>query len=251
MKPMKILGAVTSFLSSRFCGKKEAVCCAILLAAGSGTRMGGVKKCFLPLGSTTVLESALSAFEKLPFIREIIIVTKEDAVEEARNLPRVAACKIPCKVVIGGDSRLASAANGFYAANRSIDFVAIHDAARPFITPQNITDIFTAAQKTGAACASHPITDTVKRADKNGFITETVDREGLFAVQTPQIFKRSVYAASLALALKDKIEVTDDCMMAEHAGFKVKLVDTGKENIKLTCPEDYNAAINKQNWEEN
>ncbi len=250
MKSLKILGAVTSFLSSCLGGKKEATCCALLLAAGSGTRMGGIKKCFLPLGDKTVLEHALLSFEASPFVTEIIIVTKADQMGEAKKLPAVAHCTKPIKIVEGGDTRLDSASRGFYAVSEDVDFVAIHDAARPFITVENITEIFKAAKKTGAACASHPITDTVKRANKDGFIKETVDRDGLFAVQTPQIFKKSLYAASLALALKDQISVTDDCMMAEHAGFRVKLVDTGKHNIKLTRPEDYAAAQIKHNMEE-
>lgn len=246
---MKIIGALTSFLTARFCGDKKAACCAVLLAAGNATRMGGMKKCFLPLGDTTVLESAFSAFDACDFVTRLVIVTKEDMVDAVRALPAVLASKKPVSVVLGGQTRLESASNGFYAVDTDCDFVAIHDAARPFITAEQITEVFDAAKRYGAACASHPITDTVKRAGKNGFISDTVDRDRLFAVQTPQIFKKSLYAASLATVLRDHIEVTDDCMMAEHAGFRVKLVDTGKHNIKLTCPEDYETAQRAVNTE--
>ena len=250
MKPMKIIGALTSFLTSRLGEDKKAGCCAVLLAAGSASRMGGMKKCFLSLGDTTVLESAFSSFEQCDFIKQIVIVTKADMLDEVRALPRIAASNKNVLVVSGGQTRQDSASLGFYAVNDECEFVAIHDAARPFITKKQIEDVYWAAKKYGAACASYPVTDTVKRANPKGFITETVDRNGLHAVQTPQIFKKSLYAASLAAALRDKIEVTDDCMLAEHAGFKVRLINTGKQNIKLTHPEDYETARHTLKTEE-
>ncbi|HCG35905.1 MAG TPA: 2-C-methyl-D-erythritol 4-phosphate cytidylyltransferase [Clostridiales bacterium] len=240
MNPSKICGAVKTVLSPLLSkdGKKES-CCAILLAAGSGSRMGGVPKCFLPLGDSTVLGYSLRAFSLCHYVHEIVVVTKQEWVEDTKTWISSEKFDKVSAVVVGGDTRQKSAANGFYAASSRFSYVAIHDAARPFIKTDDITQIFEAAFQYQAGCAAHPVTDTIKTVNSKGMITSTVPRKNLFAVQTPQIFKKTLYEAALAVMKKENSMVTDDCMMAEHARFTVKLVDIGHYNIKLTTPEDY------------
>lgn len=211
---------------------------AIITAAGSGMRMGGTKKQLMPLLDRPCILYSLLAFQNCTEISEIIVVTRSEDIPEIESL-----CKENCitklsLVTSGGATRQESVSRGFSLVNEKSDFVVIHDAARPLILPFQITLLLEKARKYGASCAAKKISDTIKKADSEGFILETVPREDLFSVQTPQVFKTDLYRVSLALAQKAGIEVTDDCALAEYAGFRIKLCELGAPNLKITTPED-------------
>ena len=220
--------------------KKEYFSSAIITAAGSGTRMGGVSKQLLDLCGKPCLLYSLLAFEHCCDVSEIIVVARESEEEIIRDLCRDYGVSKLKAVVFGGDTRQASVSNGFFAISKKSDFVLIHDAARPLISPEAISKLLKEARRFGAATAAKKVSDTIKRSVDGKFISETVPRDDLFAVQTPQVFKTDLYRVALALAEKDKIDVTDDCSLAEHAGFSVKLCDLGIQNIKLTTADDLN-----------
>ena len=217
---------------------------AVILAAGVGSRFGnedGTKQNALVGGVPAVVRCAL-AFEECSIIREIILVGRKEEIETLKGYVKEYNISKVTSVVVGGESRDRSAENGFKAVNKKCEYVAIHDGARCLVTPEIIEKTTRAAWRYGAAAAAESVVDTVKIADKDGFIASTVDRDTVRLVKTPQIFKKNVYLVSLECAKRDKAQVTDDCMMAERAGFKIKLVDCGHDNIKLTERSDLKKA---------
>lgn len=230
------MGKISSFIRSL--GKKR-FNSAIILAAGSGTRFSGERKkqfeeiCGLPV----IVRSAL-AFEKCAEIHEIVVVTATADIEGTRNILREHGITKLTKVVPGGETRRISAKRGFDAANVECDFVLIHDAARCLVTPEMIESALEAAYVHGAAACATLSVDTLKRTDTVGVIKETIDRENVFMVQTPQVFMADMYRAASYMAERDGVETTDDCGLCERLGFKVKLVECGKTNMKITYPED-------------
>ncbi|MEG1068615.1 MAG: 2-C-methyl-D-erythritol 2,4-cyclodiphosphate synthase [Ruthenibacterium sp.] len=203
---------------------------AILVAAGASRRMG-FDKLLYPLAQGTVFEKSLAAFETHPFIDEIIVVAGEN-IDAIR--PLLQNCKKPHTLVSGGATRAVSVQNGLAATNAVL--VAIHDAARPFVREDTITVALTAALAQGAAAPAVAVKDTIKQADKNGAVTQTPPRETLFAVQTPQCFKRELYLKALETVQNDA--VTDDCSVFELAGFPVQLTQGDYGNYKITTRED-------------
>ena len=213
---------------------------AVILAAGIGSRFGnenGTKQNVPVCGIPAVVRTAL-AFEKAARIDEVILVGRKEELDTLRGYVEEYYLTKVTSVVEGGATRDESSMNGFRAASKNAKFVAVHDGARCLVTPKIIDDTVNAAYRYGAAAAAEKVVDTVKRCNRRGFIEQTVDREGLWLINTPQIFKRSVYLVSATKAKKDALKVTDDCMMAEHAGFSIKLVECGSENIKLTTRSD-------------
>ncbi|MEG1153024.1 MAG: 2-C-methyl-D-erythritol 2,4-cyclodiphosphate synthase [Ruthenibacterium sp.] len=203
---------------------------AILVAAGASRRMG-FDKLLYPLAQGTVFEKSLAAFETHPLIDEIIVVAGEN-IDAIR--PLLQNCKKPHTLVSGGATRAVSVQNGLAATNAVL--VAIHDAARPFVREDTITVALTAALAQGAAAPAVAVKDTIKQADKNGAVTQTPPRETLFAVQTPQCFKRELYLKALETVQNDA--VTDDCSVFELAGFPVQLTQGDYGNYKITTRED-------------
>ena len=213
---------------------------AVILCAGSSTRFSqgnGSKQMAEVCGKPVILHT-LSAFEASECISEIILVVRKEDIEPFKELVTANNIKKVKHIVAGGTTRQQSAAIGFKNISQKSGYVAVHDGARCLITPEIISQVTTVAHRFKAATAATKSTDTVKMADKRGFISKTIDRELVWNVQTPQIFEKKLYNVSLHYAKANNIEVTDDCMMAESAGFKVKLVDTGKENIKITFKSD-------------
>lgn len=217
---------------------------AVILAAGLGERFGnedGTKQNALVGGIPALARCAL-VFEECGMIKEVVIVAREDEIPTVEGYVKDFDLKKVSCVVAGGATRQESSEIGFYASSDKCRYVAIHDAARCLVTTEIIERTLIEAFKHGAAAAAERVTDTVKVATDGGFIDHTEDRERVWLVKTPQAFKRSVYETALALSKRDGIAVTDDCMMAEHAGLRVKLVDCGRENIKLTEREDLGLA---------
>ena len=210
----------------------------IITAGGSGVRMGGIAKQTLDLCGKPCIYYSLIAFQKCPEIKEIIVVTRPDLEDEIRKICETYRINKLSSVVPGGSTRQESVANGFARVSDRSDLVAIHDAARPLIRSQHITKLLSVAKRYGAVCAAKRISDTVKRSVKDNLILETVPRDDLFSVQTPQVFRTDLYRISLAIAEKGGFSVTDDAALAEHVGFPVKLCDLLEPNFKLTTPED-------------
>ena len=214
---------------------------AVLVAAGSSTRMGFDKLSF-DLGGETVLHRSIRAFDQCPQIGEIVLVAgKNRAFVEQQAV----GCTKPVQIVAGGATRAESAKNGVLAAHGEL--VAVHDAARPFVSPAVIAAVLEAAARCGAAAPAVPVKDTIKQAKGgNGktvpegcMVENTPDRSTLYAVQTPQCFDRAAYLAAL-----DELDeasarlVTDDCSLFELTGRPVELVQGDYANIKITTRED-------------
>ncbi len=212
---------------------------AIIVAAGSGTRAmtkDGTKQ-MAPLLGIPVVARTVSTFESCKFIKEIIVVAKEDEILLYDNLQTTYGWKKVVAVVAGGETRQESVRNGFKKISDKSEFVYIHDGARCLVTERIIAAVGHAACFDGAAIAAHKSSDTVKKA-KDGSL-ETLDRNDIWLAQTPQVFMTELYRAAAYTAAKDKASATDDAMLAERIGFKVTPVECGTENIKITHPMDF------------
>ena len=210
--------------------------CAVILAAGSGSRMNlNTTKQKILLGTESVLRRTVRIFDSCDSIDSIVVVCRDDEVDFAENETKCFSKVL--SVVVGGDTRVESAKIGFSVIPHSAQYVAIHDAARCFITAEMISAVVFDAKKYGAATASSQVTDTLKLVDENKNITKTVDRTVVMAVQTPQIFRVDLYKKAIETYKFDN-NVTDDNMLLELIGIAPHCTDTGKSNIKLTTVED-------------
>lgn len=216
---------------------RTAKCAAIIVAAGNATRMKGTDKILTELCGEPVLLHALRPFEACDEISQIIIVTREDLLEPISRLCIRNRLKKVAKVIPGGATRAESVQCGLDCADKKCDYVAIHDGARPLVTEKIIHDAVRKAVKFGAAAPAVAVKDTVKVAH-GGFVESTPDRNGLYAVQTPQVFERKVYTAALQKAISEKMQITDDCSAAEAFGMRVCLTEGSEENLKITTPTD-------------
>lgn len=237
MKSYKLVGALADALKR--IRPKRVYVSAVILAAGSGSRMNSeTTKQWMEIGGIPTVVRSLLAFEKCKSIKEIVVCAKADEIQRYDDVKEKYKIKKLKKVVAGKETRQLSSLEGFKNTSNKATFVAIHDAARCLITPEMIEKTVKSAVKNGCAVAATRATDTVKLVNSRDFVTDTPERSTVWLATTPQIFETDVYRASAYVALKDKVSVTDDASMAEHAGFAVKLVDIGKENIKITTKED-------------
>ncbi len=217
---------------------KKIKTCAIILAAGSGSRMNlSVTKQQLTIAGKTVLYRTLSAFEECKDIDYIVIVTRPEEIDFVNGVVADGFSKV-VNIVIGGCVRAESAYNGFCAIPDDTDYIAIHDGARCLITPDMISAIISDAKIYGAATAATYITDTVKEIDNNGFAIKTHDRRFIVTVQTPQIFRREIYKKALENKKIPDADITDDNMLVEGIGEKIHCTDVGRNNIKITFASD-------------
>ena len=222
---------------------------AVLVAAGSSTRMGFDKLSF-DLGGETVLHRSIRAFDQCPQIGEIVLVAgKNRAFVEQQAV----GCTKPVQIVAGGATRAESAKNGVLAAHGEL--VAVHDAARPFVSPAVIAAVLEAAARCGAAAPAVPGKDTIKQAvpgdgktvPKACLVRSTPDRSTLYAVQTPQCFDRTQYLAALQELDAEKARlVTDDCSLFELTGRSVQLTQGDYANLKITTREDLPRPVQKE-----
>ncbi len=211
---------------------------AVIVAAGSSQRMGGEDKQFIELCGVPVLARSMMAFQKCPVIAEIVVVTRASSIEAVRQMAAEHGIDKLTAVVEGGASRAESVRNGVAAVSAGVEFVAIHDGARPLVTPQDIARCADDAFRCGSAVLAVPVTDTVKYGRKNGFVEYTPAREKLFAAQTPQIFDLEVYRAAMERAFRELSDWTDDSRVFENDGRRVFLTMGSRKNIKITSPED-------------
>lgn len=203
---------------------------AIIVAAGKGTRLGGVKKQFLNLNGCPVLMYSVKKFAELG-ADEIIVVVAEEDLEMANNL--CSPYSLRCKVVAGGSTRQQSVQKGF-AACAPDGLVAIHDAARPLVSLDELRAVVNAAKAFQAAALGVAVCDTIKKVN-DGTIIHTISRENLYCIQTPQVFEKKLYAAALQQCPSN---CTDDCQIVESIGRPIRLVEGSKHNIKITTQAD-------------
>lgn len=208
----------------------------VIPAAGSSTRMGQ-NKLMLPLDEIPVLTHTISAFEQHPLVRDIIVVCREqDIIPYSKLVTDFGFHKVR-HVLRGGETRSHSVLAGLHACAKDIEFVAIHDGARPLISQELITQTLTAAFADGAAAPVVPVKDSVKRV-QDGKIVADVPRDSIAAVQTPQVFRRNQIADALHEAIADGAVLTDDCAAVERIGVSVTAVSGEYRNLKITTPED-------------
>lgn len=214
-----------------------AVLTAIIVAAGSSRRVG-FDKLFADLLGKPLIAHTLDAFERANCVSGIVIVAREDRHVDLENLrtPKVRA------IVKGGEHRQDSVAAGLMGRGASEGYVAIHDAARPLVTPEIISRVFAKAQETQAASAAEAISDTLKRADVDLVVKEAVDRHQIYAMQTPQIFERSLIEDAYRAVFAKNLHITDEVSAVEQFGRKVALVLNDDFNFKVTYERDLKLA---------
>ena len=218
---------------------KRKVCAAVIVAAGSGSRMESSKaKQFMDIDDMPVIAHTLDAFERTACIDYTVVVTRECDIAECKSIVRRFGLTKVAKIVAGGATRQDSVLCGIDALDDETDYVAIHDGARCLITPKMIKAVFDEAKRSGCASAGAPVKNTIKQVDDNNRITDTPDRATLWQAQTPQIFKAGLYRAAAYYAQKNNFSATDDNSLLEYIGGKVTMVDCGYTNIKITTPED-------------
>ena len=232
MNISKFTKPVRKLLPLRRCG-------AVIVAAGSASRMGGIDKVMAPLKGEPMIVHTVRAFQNCDAIAEIVIVTREDLI-----LPISGLCRDFDKVrsvVVGGKSRQESVGLGMNALSDKCELAAIQDGARPLITWEVIDRVVRAAHAYHAAIPVIPVKDTIKVCN-SALVISTPDRSTLRAVQTPQVFDFDLLRGALAQAEADGAEVTDDCSAVERLGMSVKIVEGDERNLKVTTPLDLKLA---------
>jgi 2-C-methyl-D-erythritol 4-phosphate cytidylyltransferase len=212
---------------------------ALVLAAGRGERFGAAEpKAFLPLAGRPLLVHAIEALAACAAIDQIVPVLP------AAEINRLRACKwsvIAARKVVtpvaGGAERQDSMRAGMSALSAEVELVAIHDAARPLVRPADVARVVAAAARSGAALLAVPVRDTLKRV-RDGRIVKTLPREGLWAAQTPQVFRAALLREALAKAEADGFQGTDDAQLIERLGCTVEIVEGDPSNLKITWPAD-------------
>ena len=218
--------------------------CTLIPAAGKGRRMAhSVKKPYLKLAEKPILAHTIQRFEQNTAVDAIfVIVDKADfKVCYATVLDPYPFTKVQ-PLVAGGTTRQESVQNGIHALPSDVDFVIVHDGVRPFVTDETIFACLAAADEYGAAVAAVPVKDTIKVANKDYFVLETPTRERLWAVQTPQVFRKSLLEEAHQIAQQRQLTATDDAALVEQLGFPVKLVHSSYENLKITTQVDLHIA---------
>ena len=219
-------------LPTQYCG-------AVIVAAGSASRMGGIDKVMASLGGEPMILRTVRAFEDCETVKEIVIVTRKDLMGPIAEL-----CSGFTKirsVVQGGSSRQESVKLGLLAFSKEVRLAAVHDGARPLVSGELIDKVIRAAHSYGAAAPAIPVKDTIK-VFEGGFIAATPDRSTLRAVQTPQVMDRDLLLGALEKAEQEGTALTDDCSAVEHIGMRVRLVEGEERNLKVTTPLDLKIA---------
>ena len=208
---------------------------AIIVAAGSSKR-AGFDKLLAKIAGHPVIHHTLAAFEKASCVNDVLVVSRETAAMRhfivKTNLRKVR------RVLRGGTRRQDSVRAGLNALDNTVEFVAVHDAARPLIAAREIERVFAAARKHGAAALATPITDTLKLADADYVVRGAIDRQNVFAMQTPQIFRRDLLSQAYERVKKYSLTVTDEVSAIEHAGGKIVIVPAEDHNFKITYASD-------------
>lgn len=215
---------------------------AIICAAGASTRMGlGISKQLLTIGDRTVIERTVDVFANHEYIDEVIIVCPENAMSEFRSLLGGVCKNKPLKFTAGGSERQISVHNGVMQCDLRSEILVIHDGARPFVKGNLIENVISDGACFGCSTLAVAVKDTIKTVI-NGTVTGTPPRDTLFAVQTPQVFRKDIYINGYEYALANDINCTDDCRLAELIGGSVHITNGDYNNIKITTIEDIKIA---------
>ena len=209
----------------------------IIAAAGSASRMKGEDKLLADLCGKSVIARTILAFENAPSVAEIIIVTKEKKIPQYEMI--VASCgatKVK-NIVAGGETRQQSVINGLKASECESTMIAVHDGARPLVSTELIEKAIADARIFGGATLGVPVKDTVKVVD-GGLVTDTPDRSKLYLIQTPQVFKKTIYVDGVNFAIAHGLDFTDDCQLVEAVCGKIAVTEGDYRNIKITTPDD-------------
>ena len=212
---------------------------AVIVAAGKSERMGpDVDKAFLSLHGQPVLSYSLRTFEKCHDIDGIILVVRKDRLDTARGMVQIYGCAKVKKVVAGGATRQISVCNGLAELNDDVKIVSVHDGARPCVTSELISETIRMAKRYGAGVAAVKVADTIKEAQTGMTGTRTIDRSKLWAVQTPQTFKRHLLVEGYKLVNRKHLAVTDESSAVELVHKEIRLVPSTWSNVKITTSED-------------
>jgi 2-C-methyl-D-erythritol 4-phosphate cytidylyltransferase len=211
---------------------------AVVAAGGSSARMSGRDKTLATVAGRPVIEWVLDAFRRVSGIDELVVVTSDRNRDTITELLEAYPPSSRVRFSAGGETRQDSVASGVRALSSSIDLVLIHDAARPLVTPDLIARAIASGRASGAAVAAVPVTDTIKRVDRSGAVRETLDRAELWAVQTPQVFRRDWLEAAFAKCAGSGRTFTDEGGLIEWAGHTVRVFPGAVENLKLTTASD-------------
>ncbi|BAH41171.1 2-C-methyl-D-erythritol 4-phosphate cytidylyltransferase [Brevibacillus brevis NBRC 100599] len=209
----------------------------VIVAAGSGKRMGGQRnKLWLPLAGEPILAHTVRLFATHPDIDEVVLVVSE--ADHAEVMTLISAEKLMVVITMGGAERQDSVRNGLASLSANCDYVLVHDAARPFVTRKQISDMIKQVQQDQATIMAVPVKDTIKVVGVNGLVESTPARESLWAVQTPQAFRMSLLREAHQAAGEAGKLGTDDAMLVEWLGHPVSIMQGSYENIKITTPDD-------------
>ncbi len=228
---------------------KRKTCAVIVPAAGSSSRMKEYgNKLFMEVGGIPVIALTLLALENSPSIDKMIIPTREELIPIIKDICKDYSLNKVKSIIKGGATRAESVFKGILEADGKFDLIAIHDAARPFVSQDIIEKTISAAACYNAAAPAVPMKDTVKTAE-GAIVIKTVPRDTLFSIQTPQVFDAALIASALQKAIDENLPITDDCSAVENMGMRVFLTQGDYFNIKITTPEDliFAEAIASQN----
>jgi 2-C-methyl-D-erythritol 4-phosphate cytidylyltransferase len=210
---------------------------AIIVAAGRGERMGGVDKIFAPVCGRAVLVRSVAAFQQCQLIDRVVVVVSKSNVEKVKQMTEEEGWSKVSDVCPGGEERRQSVAAGL-SRLEGCGWVVVHDGARPLVTEELIKNGLEAARESGAAVAAVPVTDTIKLAGEDDFVMGTPPRRNLWAVQTPQVFRFDIIAKAHHAQGRAGEPATDDALLVEKLGYRVKLYMGSYDNIKITTPAD-------------
>ena len=210
---------------------------AIIVAAGDSRRMG-FDKLFAAIAGEPVIAHTIRAFERARSVDGIIVVARDDRHDEIKTIVRDENFKKIKLIIPGGKRRQDSVRAGLDHLESVIRYVAVHDAARPLVTPEQIERVIEQCRIHGTAALAEPINDTLKRAAADLLVTESVDRQELYAMQTPQIFARQLIEEAYRAVYAENASVTDEASAVERLGRKVALVLNDDFNLKITYPRD-------------
>lgn len=198
----------------------------------------GFDKLFAVIAGEPVIAHAIRAFERTTSVSEIVVVAREQCHDEIRKIVSGAGLKKVHAIIGGGERRQDSVRAGLDRVDRKAQHIAVHDAARPLITPTQIEQAFEQARIHGAAALAQPVNDTLKRADADLLVVGSVDRQHLCAMQTPQIFERKLLENAYRVVYTENVLVTDEVSAIERLGHKIALVPNDDFNFKITYPRD-------------
>jgi 2-C-methyl-D-erythritol 4-phosphate cytidylyltransferase len=214
---------------------------AIIVAAGSSRRMG-FNKLLAPLAGVPVLRRTLGQFQACDDVDEILVVTGDEVAEQIELWRAEGGLTKLTAVIPGGAERHFSVWAGIQACSPEAQIIAVHDGARPLISPAQISKCVTSARERQAVACARPMTETIKRADASGRIIESLDRTGVWVMETPQVFVKEQLVSAYEAVIRDSALVTDEVSAVQHVGTQVFVVENTSPNPKITFPADLTQA---------